>query len=79
MARQVVPAEMIVELVVVVVELFAEVAPGMGQDLRAPLVGRVTVLDVRPQCLQVVDSLLSYEHCPSFEADFAERLLVIRL
>ena len=77
MACQVFPAEVVIEFKVIVIEFFAEVTPGMWQYFCSSLVSRVSMFDVGPQCFQMVDSLLSYKHSPSFEANSAECFLMI--
>ena len=43
--------------------LLAEVAPWVGQDFSSAVTGRVAVLNVVPQFLHVVNTLLADEHC----------------
>lgn len=59
-------------------ELLAEVTPGVGQNLSAPVTGRVAVLDMLPQLLHMVDPLLSYKDSAALKTDEAEGLLVRR-
>jgi len=78
-ARQMGPLQVVHEAELIEVVLFAEVAPGVGQDLGTPLVGGVSVLDVLPELLDVVDAVLANKDSAALETDFAESFLVHRL
>ena len=75
-ARQVHPMQVLAEDIAIEVELFAEVAPWVRQDLGAAIVRRVSMLYVRPQLLHVVYTLLSNEDGAALQADQTERLLM---
>lgn len=79
MAGQMLSIEVLEELQVTEEELFAEVAVRVRQHVSELVVADVTVLDVASQGFHVVQALLSDEHSPSFEADFAEGLFVLGL
>ena len=76
MACQMEPAEVIIELTVIVVELLTEIAPWMRKYFATFLGSRVSMLDMRSQWFQMVDTLLLDEHTSSFEAYFAECFLM---
>ena len=61
--RQVHSVQMLLKLQLVKVELLTEVAPRMRQDFSALFSPRVPVLNVVPQLLNVIDTLLSYKDC----------------
>ena len=77
MTRQMQPAQMVKEHLVIVKVLFTEVAPGMRQNLRSSFISWISMFKMVPQILFVVDSLLSDEHGATFKTNFAESFLVI--
>lgn len=66
MACQVLPVEMVKEHLVIEEVLLAEVAPGVRQNLGLSLVAGVTVVDMIPELLEVVQPLLTDEDQSAF-------------
>lgn len=58
--------QMLTEYVAIEEELLTEVTPGMRQDFSTSLTGRISMLDMLPQLLHVVDTLLANEDCAAF-------------
>ena len=75
-ACQMVSTQVLIEILVVVEELLAEITPRMWQYLGTFLGRRVTVLYMISQCFDVVNSLFSDEYHPSLEANFAKCFLM---
>ena len=75
-ASKMLPVQVIIECQVVEEELLAKVAVGVRQDLSMAFVTQITLLDMGPQGVHMVQTLLADEDCSAFEANFAERLLV---
>ena len=57
-------------------EFFAKIAPRVRQNLGSFIAGRVTVLNMTTQLLNVVDTLLADENCATLETDLTKRLLM---
>mgnify|MGYP001206290784 FL=1 len=68
--------QMLTEYVAIKEELLTEVTPGMRQDFSTTLTGRISMLNVLPQLLHVVDPLLANEDCAAFQADETESFLM---
>jgi len=64
------------EAQIVEVELLAEVAVRVGQDLTMSIVSNITRLNMVPQGINMVQALLTSKHRPAFEADFTESLFM---
>ena len=75
-ACQMVSTQVLIEILVVVEELLAEITPRMRQYLGTFLRRRVTVLYMISQCFDVVNSLFSDEYHPPLEANFAKCFLM---
>jgi hypothetical protein len=71
-AVKVVREELVVEVV-----LLTKVAPWVRQDFCLPITAHVSELDVIFQVFCIVEFLFSDEYQSSFEANLAERLLMI--
>jgi len=76
MACQVLPVYVVDEGQVIEQELLAEVTVWMRHDLAVPFVADVTVFDVATELLDVIQSLLTHENGPAFEANLAEGSVV---
>lgn len=64
--RQVHSVEVLLEAVDVEEVLLAEIAPGVRQYLGAPVAGRITMLNMVPQFLHVIDALLPHKYSAPF-------------
>ena len=58
--------EMLSKDVIIEEEFFAKIAPRVRQYLGAPVAGRITMLDMVPQFLHVIDALLPYKYSAPF-------------
>jgi len=77
-APQMVTVEVLVKYSTIEEELLTKIAPWMRQDFCTSVTGGVSMLDVTPELLHVVDSLLADEHGAALEANQAESLLMGR-
>ena len=74
--RQMHTMEMLTKFLCIVEELLTEVAPWMWQDFGTRRTGWVTIFNMLPKLLQMVDSLFSNEYGASLETHQAECLLM---
>ena len=58
--------QMLTEYIAIEEELLTEVTPGVRQDFGTALTGGISMLNVLPQLLHVVDTLLANEDCAAF-------------
>ena len=65
------------EFQVVETELLAKVTVRMWKDLSIPVITKISILNMTPELLGVVQSLLSDEHSSTFKADLTKSLLMI--
>ena len=66
MTPQMITMEVLIERVSIEEKLFAKVTPWMWQNFGASVTGRVSMLNVTPELLHMVDPLLSYKHSATF-------------
>lgn len=74
---KVISRQMVIKQQIIVDELFAKITIWMRQYLTKSIVSRITVLNVLPQLLDMVQPLLPDKHGPTFQANLTERFLVL--
>lgn len=76
MASQMIAVQVLIESAPVEEKFFTKVTPWMRQDFGALVTCRVSMLNMTPQLLHVVDSLLTHKHSTALEANQAEGFLM---
>lgn len=68
---------MVKELVICEEELLTEVAVWMWQNLTIPVIANISEFDMFSKEFDMIETLLTDEHCSAFQANFAESLVMV--